>query len=85
LNVLGRVIELRLKELLRERGISQEELSLMSRENPADPKSKPRLSKSTVSELCNNIRDSINKKKIGIVADILEIEDISELITIRKD
>lgn len=81
---MGRVIELRLKELLDERGITQEELSLMSRPNPADPKSKPELTKSTVSELCNNIRKSISKKNVGLIADILEIDDISELIVIRK-
>ncbi|PAD35960.1 helix-turn-helix domain-containing protein [Terribacillus saccharophilus] len=78
------VVEIRLKELLKERGITQEELWNMSKEDSNDPKTAT-LAKSSISEMCNNVRQSINKKHIAAVVELLDIEDINELIIIRKE
>lgn len=64
-------IELRLKELLKERGLEQKELAEMAG-----------LTERTVSELCNNKMRRYPKDALEKIMTALEIEDMNELINI---
>lgn len=68
-----RVIEVRLKELLEDRNMTQKELVDKTDIRPA-----------AISELYNNQRKTINKQHITKIADALDIDDISELFVIKK-
>lgn len=64
-------IELRLKELLKERGLEQKELAEMAG-----------LTERTVSELCNNKVRRYPKDALEKIMTALEIEDMNELFNI---
>ncbi|MFP7479479.1 helix-turn-helix domain-containing protein [Terribacillus saccharophilus] len=68
-----RVIEVRLKEILEARKITQKELA-----------DKTNIRAAAISELYNNQRKTINKEHITKIADALDIDDISELFVIKK-
>ncbi|MGF9913758.1 helix-turn-helix transcriptional regulator [Paenibacillus ehimensis] len=63
----------RLQELLKERNMTQKELAEATGLRPT-----------TISELCNNVRSTINREHLVKVAEILGICDIKELIELRK-
>lgn len=63
----------RLAELLEERGMTQRQLVDLTGLRPA-----------TVSELANNLRTTIHRSHITKIADALGIEDIRQLIELRK-
>lgn len=65
----NKVIRLKLRELLNERGISQKELAKMSG-----------IRESTISEMCRNARSGVNFTHLSKVAEALNISDITELI-----
>ena len=65
------MLELRLKEILEERGLTQIEVSYMTRIAPM-----------TISELVNNKRISINKKQIAKICKALDITDFNELFKV---
>ncbi|AIQ13650.1 helix-turn-helix domain-containing protein [Paenibacillus durus] len=69
-----RKIRVKLDEVLQSRGITQTELMKMSGVRQA-----------SISELTNNMRTGINREHLAKIADALEIDDISELITIEKE
>jgi putative transcriptional regulator len=64
-------IELRLKEILKERGLEQKELAEMAG-----------LTERTVSELCNNKVRRYPKDVLEKIMTALEIEDMNELFNI---
>lgn len=71
---MRRRICVKLSEVLKKRRITQLELSEMSGVRQA-----------AISELSRNIRDSINIRHLERIADALNIDDIAELIEIRKE
>ncbi|MGG3707368.1 helix-turn-helix domain-containing protein [Heyndrickxia coagulans] len=66
-----KVIEVRLKDLLKERGIEQKQLASMAN-----------LTERTVSELVNNKTKRYPKEALEKIAEALGIDDINEIITI---
>lgn len=68
-----RKVRVKVDEIIRARGITQTELSDMSGVRQA-----------SISELSNNMRNSINREHLAKIADALEIDDISELLVIDK-
>lgn len=63
------MIRIRLQEILDEREISQKQLAELTKLRPT-----------TISELCNNIRSTINREHLEKVMIALEIESIAEII-----
>ncbi|WP_188069019.1 helix-turn-helix domain-containing protein [Brevibacillus brevis] len=68
------ILKVRLKEVLEERGLTQKELSALTG-----------LRENTISELSNNIRQSINVKYIGIIAKKLNITNVNEILYFEED
>lgn len=71
---MARILRLRLKELLKERGMDQ--LTLSQRTG---------LTTRTISELCNNKVQRYPKKALEIIANELELKDINELLTFIEE
>lgn len=67
-------IYVKLKEVLKERGISQKELAEATKIRPA-----------AISELANNQRTTINKEHVEKIAAYLNISNLSELITFETE
>jgi len=67
-------IEIKLKQLLKERKIKQYQLAEMSG-----------LTTRTISELCNNKMERVPLNVLSKIAEVLEIEDILEIIDFRKE
>lgn len=63
------ILKVRLKEVLNERQMTQKELSELSGVRP-----------NAISELSNNVRESINRNHIGKIAKALNLTDPSELL-----
>ena len=68
-----REIEIKLKQVLKSREMEQKELAELTG-----------LSNRTISELANNKTERIPKNAIARIAEVLDITDINELITIVK-
>lgn len=66
-------LKVRLSDLLKERGMTQKQLSELTGIRPA-----------AISEICNNQRTSINREHIEKIADCLDIQDIRDLIRLEK-
>lgn len=66
-------IEIKLKQLLKERNMNQKELALKSG-----------LNERTISEFATNKVERINKKAICKIAIALNIDDISQIIDFKK-
>lgn len=73
IGVINVELYVRLDEILDERGITRKKLAEMTGLRP-----------NTISELCNNQRTTVNRLHIGKIAEVLEIENVSELLAIRK-
>ena len=71
---MGLTVKLRLRDILKERGITQAEFSKISG-----------LRTAAVSELCNQMRTSIHIEHIRKVAEALDIRDMNELIALIDD
>lgn len=69
-----RKISIRLNEVMQERGLTQTQLSKMSGVRQA-----------AISEMSRNLREQVNIKTLEKIAEALEIDDISELITIENE
>ncbi|WP_342415372.1 helix-turn-helix transcriptional regulator [Paenibacillus sp. FSL R10-2782] len=67
-----RTIRLRLNEVMAQRGLTQTQLAELSGVRQA-----------AISEMSRNIREQINLKTLVKIADALEINDISELISLE--
>ena len=67
------MIKLRLKQLLKEKKVTQNELSL-----------KTGIHQSRISSICNNESKSINKEHLYKIAIALDIDNINELIEYKK-
>lgn len=63
------ILKVRLKEILEEREMTQKELSEMTKLRP-----------NVISEVSNNVRESINRTHIGKIAEALDIDDLNELL-----
>lgn len=68
------MIRIKLQKIIDERGITQKQLSELSKLRPT-----------TISELCNNIRTSINREHLEKVMIALDIKEISEVIEYIED
>ncbi|WP_182200399.1 helix-turn-helix domain-containing protein [Paraliobacillus salinarum] len=66
-------ITIKLKELLNQRGITQQEFAEMSG-----------LRTATISEIANNQRTSINKKHLETIIQTLDLSSMDELLSIEK-
>lgn len=65
-------IQIRLKDVLNERRISQKELA-----------KKTNLRESTISDICRNSKTVMNFEHMEKIAEALEITDITELIEMK--
>jgi transcriptional regulator with XRE-family HTH domain len=63
------MIRVKLQEIIDARGITQKQLSELSKLRPT-----------TISELCNNIRSTINREHLEKVMVALDIKNISEVV-----
>jgi transcriptional regulator with XRE-family HTH domain len=63
------ILKIRLKEILEERSMTQKQLSEIAQLRP-----------NVISELCNNVRESINRTHLGKIAKALNIKDLNELL-----
>jgi DNA-binding Xre family transcriptional regulator len=66
-------VEIRLNELLNRYNLSINQLHLLTG-----------IRRATLSEIANNKRERIQLEHIEKIANALEIEDINEIITLRK-
>ena len=66
-------IEIKLRQLLKEKGMNQKELAIKSG-----------LNERTISEFATNKVERIPKKVICKIAEALEVEDIREIIDFKK-
>lgn len=62
----------RLDEILDERGITRKKLAEMSGLRP-----------NVISEICNNQRTTVNRIHIGKIAEVLEIKDVADILSLR--
>ncbi|MCP3779809.1 helix-turn-helix domain-containing protein [Paenibacillus sp. MZ03-122A] len=69
-----RMIRLKLNEVMTQRGLTQTQLSELSGVRQA-----------AISEMSRNIREQINLKTLVKIADALEIDDISELLSLENN
>lgn len=67
-------LQVKLKQLLENRGMTQKELA-----------ERTGLKPSVISELVNNQRSSINRNYIELVAKELNVKDIRDLVDLEKD
>lgn len=70
---MSRKIELRLKQLLVEKGMTQKALA-----------ERTGIRESTISDITRGARTVMNFEHIAKIADVLELDDIRELIEIKK-
>jgi len=66
-------LNIRLDKVLKERGLTQKQLSEMTGLRPA-----------AISQLCNNFVQRISIEHIEKIAEALEITDLNELMEIKK-
>ncbi|WML44058.1 helix-turn-helix transcriptional regulator [Neobacillus sp. PS3-40] len=71
---MTKLLEIRLKEILKERNIDQKQLSEMTK-----------LTTRTISELCTKKTQRYPKKVIGLIAEALEIDDLNELFYLKEE
>lgn len=69
-----RKITIRLNEVMKERGLTQTQLSEMAKVRQA-----------AISEMSRNLREQVNLRTLEKIADALDIDDISELIVIENN
>ena len=69
----GLRIVIKLKDLLRQRGMTQKELAQITN-----------LREATISELVNSERRVINKEHVTKIAEVLQIKDIRELVDFEE-
>lgn len=67
-------INIRLKELLEERHMTQKKLAELSG-----------IRESTISDICRGSRTVMNFAHIAKIADVLDIYDVRNLIELRRD
>ncbi|MGG1644131.1 helix-turn-helix domain-containing protein [Paenibacillus sp. NRS-1782] len=69
-----RTIRIKLNEIMAQRGLTQMQLAELSGVRQA-----------AISEMSRNIREQINLRTLIKIADALEIDDISELLTLENN
>lgn len=68
----GKMIEVKLKKIIEDRGISQKQLSEMTSIRP-----------NAISEIVNNQRSTINREQLAVICRVLEIKDMNEIFEIK--
>lgn len=68
----GIMIEVKLKKIIEERGISQKQLVEMTGIRP-----------NTISEIVNNQRSTINREHLAIICKALEITSMDEILELK--
>ncbi len=71
---MATVIEIRLREILKERGIKQKQLAAMTG-----------LTERTISELASGKMKRLPKEAIEKIADVLQLNDINEIMRFKKE
>ena len=71
---MGSIVRIRLKELLDERNIKQKDLA-----------TKSGIRESTISDICRGSRTVMNFEHLARIADVLEIDNISDLIELKSE
>ena len=66
-------LNIKIKQLLKEKGISQKELA-----------ERTGLREATISELANNRRDVINKQHLLLIMEELNIDDLNDIVEVIK-
>lgn len=69
-----RNIEVKLKEILKERNLTQEQLSEMTG-----------IRRATISEIGTNSKTAMNRVHLARIADVLGIDDIRQLIDFKNE
>lgn len=69
-----RNIEVKLKEILKERNLTQEQLSEMTG-----------IRRATISDISTNSKTAMNRVHLARIADVLGIEDIRQLIDFKNE
>lgn len=67
------MLYVKLDEILEERGMTRKKLAELTGLRP-----------NVISEICNNQRTTVNREHIGRIAEVLNIEDVSELLALHK-
>lgn len=67
-------IHLKVQEIIDERGWTQKKLAEITG-----------LRRAAISELCNNMRTSINREHLERIAEALELKSINELMELRVE
>ena len=68
----GKMIEVKLRKIIEERGISQKQLVEMTGIRP-----------NTISEIVNNQRSTINREHLAIICKALEITSMDEIFELK--
>jgi putative transcriptional regulator len=74
INDMTKFLQIRLKEILKQRNTEQKELAEMTG-----------LTTRTISELCTQKTQRYPKKAIGTIAEALEIDDLNELFYLEEE
>ena len=72
-SVTMKTIEVKLKQLMKENNLTQEQLSEMTG-----------IRRATISEISTNGKTAMNRVHLSRIAEVLEIEDIRELIDFKE-
>lgn len=64
-------IMIRLREIMKERGLTQQDLADISG-----------VRRAFISEMCTNARTTINRKNLAAVMDALDIKDVGEILVL---
>jgi len=72
--VTMRTIEVKLKQLMKENNLTQEQLSEMTG-----------IRRATISEISTNGKTAMNRIHLARIAEVLEIDDIRELIDFKEE
>lgn len=68
----GKMIEVKLKKIIEDRGISQKQLAEMTSIRP-----------NAISEIVNNQRSTINREQLAVICKALEITDMNEMFEVK--
>jgi len=67
-------IEVKLKEILKDKNLTQEQLSEMTG-----------IRRATISEISTNNKTAMNRVHLARIAEVLEIDDIAQLIDFKNE
>ncbi|MEQ6355262.1 helix-turn-helix transcriptional regulator [Lysinibacillus sp. M3] len=69
-----KIIEVKLKKVLKDKNLTQEQLSEMTG-----------IRRATISEISTNSKTAMNRIHLARIAEVLEIDDIRELVDFKNE